>query len=145
MAFEGAGKVAGLEIWRIEVIYILQMKGRWKSKINVRYRFMYSQKRNCVALLFPKQNFNVLSPHFHIHVSVSDSYSQDGSAYFAAAKWADRYMNERIGNEAAQFHFIFSTVHCNKKEQNFFNYFCFRTESRKKFIDPISYMYKNTN
>jgi hypothetical protein len=30
------------------------------------------QKRNCVASLFPNQNYNVLSPSFHIHVSVSD-------------------------------------------------------------------------
>jgi hypothetical protein len=26
------------------------------------------------ALLFPKQNYNVLSPNFHIHVSVSDFF-----------------------------------------------------------------------
>jgi hypothetical protein len=26
------------------------------------------------ALLFPKQNYNVLSPNFHIHVSASDLY-----------------------------------------------------------------------
>jgi hypothetical protein len=31
------------------------------------------------ASLFPKQNYNVLSPNFHIHVS-------DQSAYFAATK-----------------------------------------------------------
>jgi hypothetical protein len=36
--------------------------------------FTYSQKRNCAASLFPKQNYNVLSPNFHIHVSVSDLY-----------------------------------------------------------------------
>ncbi len=44
------------------------------------------------ASLFPKKNYNVLSPNFHIHVSVTFIYSQDpsayfaGSAYFAAAK-----------------------------------------------------------
>jgi hypothetical protein len=27
--------------------------------------------------LFPKQNYNILSPNFHIHESVSDLYSQD--------------------------------------------------------------------
>ncbi len=35
---------------------------------------MYSHKWNCAALLFPKQNYNVLSPNFHIHVSVSNLY-----------------------------------------------------------------------
>jgi hypothetical protein len=35
---------------------------------------MFSQKWNCAALLFPKQNYNVPSPNFHIHVSVSDLY-----------------------------------------------------------------------
>ncbi len=48
------------------------MKGRWESNTNVWFRFMYSQKWNCAALLFPKQNYNDLSPIFHIHVSVSD-------------------------------------------------------------------------
>jgi hypothetical protein len=28
-------------------------------------------KINCVASLLPKQNYNVLSPNFHIHVSVT--------------------------------------------------------------------------
>ncbi len=37
---------------------------------NVWFRFICSQKWNCVALLFPKQNYNVLSPNFYIHVSV---------------------------------------------------------------------------
>jgi hypothetical protein len=27
-----------------------------------------------VALLFPKHNYNVLSPNFHIHISVRDLY-----------------------------------------------------------------------
>ncbi len=37
--------------------------------------------------LFPNQNYNVISPYFHIHVSVSDLYiPRDRSAYFAAAK-----------------------------------------------------------
>ncbi len=69
----------------------LQMKGRWESKVNVWFRFMYSLKWNCAASLFPKRNYNVLSPNFHIPVSMSDlhQYSQDQSAYFAAAKLAD--------------------------------------------------------
>ncbi len=34
---------------------------------------MYSQKLNyAAASLFPKQNYNVLSLNFHVHVSVSD-------------------------------------------------------------------------
>ncbi len=32
----------------------LQMKDRWESNKSVWFRFMYSQKWNCVALLFPK-------------------------------------------------------------------------------------------
>ncbi len=52
----------------------LQMKGRRESNINVWFRFMYSQKWNCLASLFPKQNYNVLSSNFHIHVSLSDLY-----------------------------------------------------------------------
>ncbi len=33
---------------------------------------MYSQKWNWAASLFPKQNYNDLSPYFHIQVSVID-------------------------------------------------------------------------
>jgi hypothetical protein len=47
-------------------------EGPWESNKNVWFRFMYSQKWIFVASLFPKQNYNVLSPSFHIHVSVSD-------------------------------------------------------------------------
>ena len=54
--------------------YALQMKGRWESDINVWFRFMYSQKWNCVASLYSKQNYNFLSPNFRIHVSLIDSY-----------------------------------------------------------------------
>ncbi len=41
---------------------IPQMKGRWGSNINMWFQFMYSQKWNCMAVLFPNQNYNVLSP-----------------------------------------------------------------------------------
>ncbi len=50
-------------------------------------RFMYSQKLYCAASLFPKQNYNVLSPNFHKHVSVSDLYLPCWSTYSVAAKY----------------------------------------------------------
>ncbi len=53
----------------------LQMKGRWEFNINVWFRFMYSQKWNCLTSLFPTQSYNVLSRNFHINVSVSDLYN----------------------------------------------------------------------
>ncbi len=53
----------------------LQMKGgRWESNINVWFPFMYSQKWNCAASLFPKQNYNVLSLNSYTHTSVRDLY-----------------------------------------------------------------------
>ncbi len=70
-----------LELCHPSAIYLyaclypaLQMKGRWESNINVLCRFMYSQKWNCSALLFPKQNYNVLFPNFHIHVYAGNLY-----------------------------------------------------------------------
>ncbi len=33
------------------------------------------QEKQLRGLVFPKQNYNVLSPNFHIHVSVSDLYN----------------------------------------------------------------------
>jgi hypothetical protein len=65
--------------------------------------------------LFPKQNVNVLSPNFHIHVSVSDIYipriglpillQPNRETGPDNVKIADRYLNAGIRNEAAQFHF----------------------------------------
>ncbi len=52
----------------------LQMKGWWESNINVRFPFMYSQKWNCASSLFPKQNYNVLSPNSYTHIPVRDLY-----------------------------------------------------------------------
>ncbi len=57
----------------------LQMKDRWESNINVWFRFMHSQKWNCMALLFSNQNYNDLSSSFRIHLSVSDLYIFLGS------------------------------------------------------------------
>ncbi len=52
----------------------LQMKGWWESNINVCFLFMYSQKLNCAASLFPKHNYNLLSPNSYTHISVRDLY-----------------------------------------------------------------------
>ncbi len=72
--------------WKNEY-YALQMKGRWKSNINVWFPFKYSQK---CKLLFPKQNYNVLSPSSYTHISVRDlDRFQDRSAYSAAGKYID--------------------------------------------------------
>jgi hypothetical protein len=49
-------------------------KGQCESKINVWFPFMYSQKWSCAASLFPKQNYNVLSPSSFTHISVRDLY-----------------------------------------------------------------------
>jgi hypothetical protein len=48
-------------------------------------RIQYEMK-----LLFPKQNYNVLSPNSYTHISVRDLYIQNWSIYFAAAKYVDR-------------------------------------------------------
>ncbi len=50
------------------------MMGHWESDINVWFPFMYSQKWNYAASLFPKQNYNVLSPNSYTHISVRDLY-----------------------------------------------------------------------
>jgi hypothetical protein len=46
---------------------------KWRA-VRIQYKCLvqYSQKWNSAALLFPKQNYNVLSLNFHIHVSLSD-------------------------------------------------------------------------
>ncbi len=79
------------------------MKGRWESNINVWFPFMYFQKWNCAASLFPKQNYNVLSPNSYINISVRDLYIFPGSVgLFAAAKYVDRswvYINRSQTHE----------------------------------------------
>ncbi len=50
------------------------MNGRWESNINVWFPFMYSQKWNCAASLFPTQNYNVLSPNSYTQISLRDLY-----------------------------------------------------------------------
>ncbi len=36
--------------------------------------------------VFPEKELHGLSPYFHIHVSVSESYSHDRCTYFPAAE-----------------------------------------------------------
>ncbi len=91
------------------------MKGRWESNITVWFPFMYSQKWNCAASLFPKQNYNMVCLPIPIHSYICERfiYFQDWSVYIAAAKYVDRsweYINrsqtkkkKEIGTEAAQF------------------------------------------
>ncbi len=50
-------------------------RGRWESNVNIWFRFMYSQKWNHTASYFQNRIIcNVLSPNFHIRVSVSKLY-----------------------------------------------------------------------
>jgi hypothetical protein len=73
---------------------------------------MYSQKWNCAASLFPKQNYNVLCPNSYTQ-HLWKIYIFPGSVcLLAAAKYVDRsweYINRsqtqnvEIGTEAAQF------------------------------------------
>ncbi len=75
----------------------LQMQVQWESNINFRFQFMYSQKWNCAALLFPKQNYNVLSPNFYCYVSVNDLYIPKIGLLI--------WLNVETREKAAEFHF----------------------------------------
>ena len=57
-------------------------------------------------LLFPKQNFNVLSHISFTHISVRDLYIKDRSSYFAAGKYVDRsweYINRSQTHECENY------------------------------------------
>ncbi len=113
---------------------------KWEYDINVWFRFMHSQKWNCAASLFPKQNYNVLSPNFHIHESVSDLYistiglprTDRGNIQIA-----HRYMNLKMGTR--QRSFISGNIcHC-------FNIFKFAENSERKtrrYFDKICSRYE---
>jgi hypothetical protein len=74
---------------------------------------MYSQKWNCSASLFPKQNYNVLSSNSYTHTSVRDLYIYriNLPILLQGNMWTDpgniqiahKHMNVEIGTEAAQF------------------------------------------
>jgi hypothetical protein len=67
------------------------------------------------GLIISRKNYNVLSPNFHIHVSVRDVYIPRISLHILLQpnmqtdpgniKIAHRYMNVGMENEAAQFPF----------------------------------------
>ncbi len=87
-------------------IYALQMKRRWEFNLNVWFPFMHSQKWNCAASLFPKQNYNVLSPNSYTHISVRDLYiSRIGlSTVFCCSQicgvdWSWEYINLSLTHE----------------------------------------------
>ncbi len=81
----------------------LQMKGRWEFNINFWFPFINSQKWNCAASLFSKQNYIVLSPNVYTRISIERYiYFQDRSAYSAAGKYVDRsweYINRSQTHE----------------------------------------------
>ncbi len=66
----------------------LQMKGH----VRIQYKclipiYVFPEMK----LLFPKQNYNALSPRSYTHLSVRDLYiSMDRSAYAVARKYVDR-------------------------------------------------------
>jgi hypothetical protein len=65
----------------------LQMKGRWESNINVWFSFMNSQKWNCAASLFLKQNYNVQS--LHSDICERFIYFPGSVSLFCCSKYVD--------------------------------------------------------
>ncbi len=62
-----------------------------------------------LCIVFPKQNYNILPPNFHIHAPVRDLYIPSiGLPILLQPKRqinpGNIYMNVGIRNEAAQFH-----------------------------------------
>jgi hypothetical protein len=57
------------------------------------------------SLVISKTNYNVLSPNFHIHSSVSNLYIPEISLPRTDHETYKSLTDVEIGNEAAQFHF----------------------------------------
>jgi hypothetical protein len=57
-------------------LVLLQKYTANEGPVRIRYQCMFLiyvlPEKNLHASLFPKENYNVLTPKFHIHVSVSD-------------------------------------------------------------------------
>jgi hypothetical protein len=80
----------------------------------------------CAAFLFPKQNYNVLSPNSYIHISVRDFYiSRIGLSIMLQPNMSTDPGNVEIGTEAAKFpekehiNGIFLAVHSVSSELQF--------------------------
>ncbi len=83
-------------------------EGPMRIHINVWFLFMYSPKWNCSASLFPKQNYNVLSPNSYTHiiqgfVCLFCCSQICGPILGIYKSLTDIHMNVEIGSEAAQF------------------------------------------
>ncbi len=79
----------------------LSVHCKWRP---IWFPFMYSQKWNCAASLFQKQNYNVMSPNSFIHICICERfiYFQGRSVYFAATKYVDwswEYINRSQTHE----------------------------------------------